>query len=234
MDILFGPIFNPLQAFSLVLKILGVLIMCASVAFLARRNEVGWWLAMGSFALEIPGAMLTLPYALFGSAPELLAYGVSVSLTSLVGVGASIYGLSRFWRAPANGPLVRRIALRTFRPRDLVAPALVALLYAVCYVLPLVVLERVLAASRSLAGLPLAQLLLSGFCIGLLVGGLAGLARRSRWAWLLVAVSSLVSLLGVAAATQGSVLVFLFMAQAVLALYGFVVWGRFRAVSGSR
>jgi hypothetical protein len=232
MDILFGPIFNPLQAFAVVLRILGVLIMCASVVFLARRNEVGWWLAIGSFALEIPGTMLTLPYSLIGSGPELLVYGAAASLTSLVGVGASIYGLSRFWQAPANGPLVRRIALRPFRPRDLVTPALVALLYAVCYVLPLVVLDRVLAASRSLAGFPLAQLLLSGFCIGLLVGGLAGLARRSRWAWLLVALSSLVSLLGVAAATRGSVLVFLFMAQAVLAVYGFVAWGRLRAMSG--
>lgn len=228
MDILFGPVIDASHAFSLAFRILGVLIMCAGLALLGRRNEVGWWLAVGSFALEIPASFFQVSANIPVSSGSLLPYLAASWIAPLVGVGAALYGLAWFRKAPAAGPLARDIALRQFRPVDVAAPLLVALVFALAYLLPPLTLSLGLAGSDGLSRFPIVPVLVTGFLIGLLPGGMVGLAARSRWAWLFVAASSVVSLGGVALAAQGSVLIFLFMAQAALAVFGFVGWGRLR------
>lgn len=228
MEILFGPVIDPPHAFSLAFRILGVLIMCAGLALLARRNEVGWWLAIASFGLEIPAAFFQISANIPVSPGSLLLYLAASWIAPLVGAGAALYGLAWFRRAAMARPLVRDVALRQFRPANIVAPLLVALVFAVAVLLPPLALSFSLAGSAGLSRFPIRTVLASGFLLGLLPGGLVGLAARSRWAWLLIAVSSVVSIGGVALAAQGSVLVFLYMAQAALAVFGFMGWSRLR------
>ncbi len=227
-DLLFGPIFSAPQAVSLAFRIVGVVIMCTALVFLARRHEVGWWLAIASFALGLPAAFFQLSTGFPVSPGSLMLYSLLSWLAPLVGVGAGIYGLAAFRKTPMDGPMVRDISLRPFRPAGAAGPLLVAVAFAVAYLLPLLVLSMGLGGSGGWVRFPFGAVLSSGFLSGLLAGGLVGLAGRSRWAWLLAAVSSVVSLGGVALAAQGSVLVFLFMAQAALAVYGYLGWGRLR------
>ncbi|NVN00148.1 hypothetical protein [Arthrobacter sp. SDTb3-6] len=229
MDILFGQVTDPSQAFSLAFRLLGTLIMCTGLALLVRRVEVGWWLAVGSFALEIPAAFFTISLGLPLSSGSLLPYVAASWIAPLVGVGAALYGLAWFRKAPLSGPLVRDLALRRFRPADLAAPVLVAVVFAAASLLPALALYGSLAGPGGLSRFPTATVLASGFLTGLLPAGLVGLAARSRWSWLPIAASSVASLGGTALSAQGSVLIFLFMAQAAVAVFGFVAWGRLRS-----
>ncbi|NVM93460.1 hypothetical protein [Arthrobacter wenxiniae] len=228
MDILFGHLTTPSQGFSLAFRILGVVIMCAGMALLGRRNEVGWWLAVGSFALQIPAAFFQISASVPVSPAGLLLYLAASWIAPLVGVGAALYGLAWFRKAPLARPLVRDVALRRFRPADVVAPLAVAVVFAVAYLLPPLALSFGLGGSGGLDRFPVVPVLAAGLLTGLLPAGLAGLAVRSRWAWLPIAGSSVASLGGVALAAQGSVLIFLFMAQAALAVFGFRGWGSLR------
>ncbi|PYI67913.1 hypothetical protein CVV68_08620 [Arthrobacter livingstonensis] len=230
-DILFGPIYSAPQALSLGLRILGVLIMCAALVFLGRRSELGWWLVIASFAMSLLSGMLSLPFGFLSSPLGVVLYIVGSWIPLLVGAAVAWYGLLCFRRAAVAGPMVRDLYLRNFHATDAAAPLVVAVVFAAAGLIPAMVLNSGSpGAYGSGPGLsiPLAPLFLSGFLQGFLPAGLVGLAHRSRWAWLLIAASAVFAMAGIALSARGSVLIFLFMAQAALALYGFVAWGRLR------
>lgn len=236
-DILFGPLGSATQATYLLLRILSELILCFGLVFIARRSDVGWLLAAASFAMAMVSGLFNLPFSFLPSGSYLALYLASSLVPPLVGLTACIYGLAWFRRAPASDALVRDISLRPFRGPNLVAPLAVAVVYAAASVLPAVILGAAIAGPAMAPGaygsslqlsFPLGQIFLGGLLRGLLIAALVGLAQRSRWAWLLIVPAAVVALVDTALTAQGSVLIFIYLAQAVLAVYGWGRWGTLR------
>ncbi|ALE07191.1 hypothetical protein AL755_19760 [Arthrobacter sp. ERGS1:01] len=237
-DILFGPIGSAAQATYLLLRILGGLILCFGLVFIARRSDLGWLLAAASFALTILSGLFNLPFIFLPSGTYLALYMVGSWIPPLLGLAACIYGLAWFRRAPASDALVRDISRRPFHGADLVAPLAVAVVYAAATMLPVLIVGAAMPGLSATPGaygsslsvsFPLGQVFLGGLMEGLLVAALVGLAQRSRWAWLLMVPAAIAALIGTALTAQGSVLIFLYLAQGALALYGWSRWGALRA-----
>ncbi|WP_104086376.1 nicotinamide mononucleotide transporter [Arthrobacter sp. GMC3] len=222
-EILFGPVGSSLSIVALGLKILGALIMCAALALLARRSELGWWLAIGSFAMSLLAGTFAVPVDFLSSAAIVTLYIVGSWIPPLVGAAVSVYGLLWFRKAPETQPLTRDVSLRRFTPDTLVPPLLVAVIFAAANLIPVLILNA--SGSGPNLQIPLTPMFVSGFLGGFLAAGLLGLANRSRWAWFLIAAAALVSIAGTTLAAQGSVLIFIYLAQAVLAVYGWGRWG---------
>lgn len=236
-DILFGPLGSPAQATYLLLRILGELILCLGLVFIARRSEVGWLLAAASFAMTILAGLFNLPFSFLPSGTYLVLYLASSWIPPVLGLAACIYGLAWFRRAPDSGAMVRDISLRSFRATDLVVPLSVAVVYAAAAVLPMVILGSAMPGMTHTPGaygssltfsFPLGPLFLAGLLQGLLVSALLGLAQRSRWAWLLIVPAAIAALVGITLTAQGAVLIFIYLAQAALAVYGWGRWGGLR------
>lgn len=222
-ELLFGRITGPLDVAALASTLLGVLLMCAALLLLARRNEAGWWLAGASFLLGGFVQMLDLPGFASSSPAGILTFAAGVIIPLVVSVGAAGYGLLQFRRLPRESLSARAVVLRRFNGVDVLLPVAVALVCAVASIL--VVLAFFAGFSAPLARLPWAALLVPAFLAALLPGALVGLAHRSRWAWLLVVVASASSVYSATMSARGSVLIFLFVAQAVVAVMGWQRWG---------
>ncbi|WP_343318581.1 hypothetical protein AAFM46_14770 [Arthrobacter sp. TMP15] len=220
-DLLFGRLDTGMSTLFVAFRIVSALLMCAAIILLGRRNQLGWWLVAVAFLMpglaelaNIPGSSIRSPLALL-----LFVSSIAVPLALTIGVG--IYGLVAFQKFPRDSELTRAITLRQYKPTNLVAPLLMAVVYTATSLIAVVSIYL----SFSPSNLPVITMVVSGFLYGLLPAGMLGLARRSRWAWFLVASSAFVSLAGTVLAAQGSVLIFLFFAQACLAIYGWQRWG---------
>ncbi|WP_133159173.1 hypothetical protein [Arthrobacter glacialis] len=224
-ELLFGRMNGPLDVASMALTILGALLICASLGLLARRSDTGWWLAGAAFLLQGLAQLMNFPGLLAASTTGLLMFAAGVAIPLAVAVGSAAYGFLSFQKLPQASRRLRTFALRPFSGVDLLAPAAVALVYALGSML--VVASIFAGFSAPLARIPWASLLLTGFLMGLLPAALVGLAHRSRWAWLLVIVASVASVYSTTMLAQGSVLIFLFVAQAALAFLGWQRWGTF-------
>jgi len=222
-EILFGPLGNSLSIIALGLKILGALIMCCALPLLGRRSEVGWWLAIGSFSMFLLAGTFAVPLDFLSSAVLVTLYVAGSWAPPLVGIAVCFYGLLAFRKAPATTLLTREILLRRFQATDIVGPAIIALIFAGATLIPALVLNFSMSAAN--LSLPLTAMFVGGAVQGLLPAGLVGLAHGSRWAWFLIAGAALVSIAGTTMAAQGSVLIFLYLAQAVLAVYAWGRWG---------
>ena len=235
-ELLFGRISGPLEAAVTVFSLVGVLTLCVGLALLARRHEAGWWLVAGSFVFSELAALLgQLNLLSLGtntaSSIFLIAAGTAVRL--FLGAGIGIYGLLSFQKYPLTAPRLRGITLRRFRGSDLLAPLAVAVIFAVATMLPFLSWH----ASSTLIlgpGTDLMAFFVSAVLLGLLPAGLLGLAHRSRWAWFLIVISTLVSIVGAVLAASGSVLIFLSIAVVALAIYGWGAWKSIPAQKSSR
>ena len=132
----------------------------------------------------------------------------AVTVFSLVGVLTLCVGLAllarrheagwwllSFQKYPLTAARLRGITLRRFRGSDLLAPLAVAVIFAVATMLPFLSWH----ASSTLIlgpGTDLMAFFVSAVLLGLLPAGLLGLAHRSRWAWFLIVISTLVSIVG--------------------------------------
>lgn len=222
-ELLFGRTAGPLGVAALVTTLLGVVLMCAALLLLARRNEVGWWLAGASFLLGGIVQMMDFPGVAVGSPAGLLMFAAGVAIPLLVSLGVAAYGLLSFQKLRRDSPSTRVLQLRPFSGVDLLGPVAVALVCALASML--VVFSFFSGFSAPLARLPWAALLVPAFLSALLPGALVGLAHRSRWAWLLVVAASASSVYSATMSARGSVLIFLFVAQAAVAVIGWQRWG---------
>lgn len=222
-ELLFGRMAGPLDVAAVAVAILAALLICASLAQLARRSDTGWWLAGAAFLLAALAQLMNFPGLLAASPAGLLMFAAGVAIPLAVAAGSAAYGFLSFQKLPQESPRLRTVVLRPFSVGDLLAPAAVALIYALGSML--VVASIFAGFSAPLSRIPWAPLLLTGFLMGLLPAALVGLAHRSRWAWLLVIVASVASVYSTTMQAQGSVLIFLFVAQAALAFLGWQRWG---------
>ncbi|WP_154606182.1 MULTISPECIES: hypothetical protein [Arthrobacter] len=223
VEILFGPLGNSFTIVALALKILGALIMSFALALLGRRNEVGWWLAIASFAMFLLAGTFVVPLDFISSAAVVTFYIVGSWIPPILGIAVSLYGLLWFRKAPTVQPLIRDISLRRFSPTDLATPLLIALILGAANLIPVLVLNS--SGSGSTLSIPLTPMFVSGFLHGLLAAGLLGLALRSRWAWFLIAAAAVAAVGATTLAAQGSVLIFIYLTQVALAVYGWGRWG---------
>lgn len=231
-ELLFGRLRDSTAVILAALRILGVLLMCAALWLLGRRNEVGWWLATGAFLL--PGlAELFIPRGYSTSSlPVLMVHVAGNVLVLVLTAGVGVYGLLSFRKLPLTAPSTRAITLPKFRASHILAPLILAIVYAAA---SLLMIGALFMARTPSSPFPVGTLLLSGVITGLLPAGLLALAHRSHWAWFLIVAASLISIVGTTATAQGSVLIFLYLLQAVLAVYGWARWGAIpsRAVPSS-
>lgn len=229
-ELLFGRMAGPLDVAAVALTVLTALLLCAALALLARRRDVGWWLAGAAFLLQAMAQLMNFPGLLAASPAGLAMFAAGVAIPLAVAAGSAAYGLLSFRKLPQESRQLRSFSRRPFSGVDLLAPAAVALVYALGSAL--VVASVFSGFSAPLSRIPWAALLLSGFLMGLLPAALVGLAHRSRWAWLLVIAASAASVYSTTMLAQGSVLIFLFVAQAALAFVGWQRWGALPAGSG--
>ncbi|MHA7270624.1 hypothetical protein [Arthrobacter sp. HLT1-20] len=222
-ELLFGRMAGPLDGAAVALTILGALLICASLVQLARRSDTGWWLAGSAFLLQALAQLMNFPGLLAASPAGLLMFTAGVAIPLAVAAGSAAYGFLSFRKLPLESRQLRTVALRPFSAGDLLAPAAVALVFALGSML--LVASIFAEFSAPLSRIPWASLLLTGFLMGLLPAALVGLAHRSRWAWLLVIAASVASVYSATMLAQGSVLIFLFVAQAALAFLGWQRWG---------
>ncbi|MEO8220098.1 MAG: hypothetical protein ABI563_04865 [Specibacter sp.] len=228
-ELLFGRTAGPLDVAAVALTVLGSLLICASLMLLARRSDTGWWLAGAAFLLQGLAQLMNFPGLLAASPAGLAMFAAGVAVPLAVAVGSAAYGLLSFRKLPLESRRLRSFSLRPFSGVDLLAPAAVALVYALGSML--VIASIFSGFSAPLSRIPWAALLLTGFLMGLLPAALLGLAHRSRWAWLLVVAASVASVYSTTMLAQGSVLIFLFVAQAALAFFGWQRWGTLPAGS---
>ena len=231
-ELLFGRMTGPLGVAALASTLLSVVLMCGALLLLARRNEVGWWLAGASFLLGGIVQMMDFPGVAVGSPAGLLMFAAGVAIPLLVSLGVAAYGLLSFQKLRRDSPSTRVLQLRPFSGVDLLGPVAVALVCALASML--VVFSFFSGFSAPLARLPWAALLIPAFLAALLPGALVGLAHRSRWAWLLIVVASASSVYSATVSARGSVLIFLFVVQAAVAVFSWQRWGTLPAESPGR
>lgn len=231
-DLLFGRVDGGLDMVVVALRIAGVLLMCAALVLLGRRHELGWWLAAGAFLMpgladiaQFPGTGISSPMALF-------SYVIGNAVPVLLTIGVAFYGLLSFQKFPLSAPLTRAITVQPFRAVDIAAPLVVALACGAASMIAVISLYLNFSGPLTLSRMPLGALMMSGFFYGLLPAGLLGLADRSRWAWFLVVAASAFAIWGTVASAQGSVLIFLHLAQGALAVYGWGRWAGLPAATG--
>ncbi|AIY01933.1 hypothetical protein ART_2334 [Arthrobacter sp. PAMC 25486] len=226
-ELLFGRVDGGLSLAIVVLRILGVLLMCASLFLLGRRNELGWWLAGAAFLLSGFSGVT----GIFGNGaptPASLLLSVAGFVIPLVlSVGVAMYGLLLFRKHPLESGLTRAITLKQPRALDFLSPLLLAVVYGAATMLSMIAIFINILGADALSRFPLGQMMLTGIVAGLLPAALLGLANRSRWAWFLVVAVSALSMAGIVVHAAGSVLIFLYLCQGALALYG---WGRWGAI----
>lgn len=230
-DLLFGRVDGALEAAVVALALAGTLMMCVALALLARRHELGWWLAAGSYLLSGVAQLLNPPTLGMTTPMTLVLYAVAAAIPMVLGIGLGIYGLLSFQKFPLTAPLTRGITLRRFTPTALLAPLAVAAVFAVASLIPLLSLYATYGSRLQLGFGPVLIPLISSFLIGLLPGGLLGLAHRGRWAWFLIVVSALVSLGDAVLSAGGSVRMFLLIATIALAVYG---WGQWKSLPAEK
>ncbi|MGO2540627.1 MAG: hypothetical protein ACTH8J_05730 [Specibacter sp.] len=222
-ELLFGRVDGGLGVAVVALRIAGVLLMCAALVLLGRRHELGWWLAAGAFLMPGLANIAQFPATIISSPMALALYAIGIAVPLVLTIGVAFYGLLSFQKLPLSAPMTRAVTPQPFRFTDIVAPLVVALACAAASMIAVISLYLNFSGPLTLSRLPLGALMVSGFFYGLLPAGLLGLAHRSRWAWFLVVAGSAFAILGTAASAQGSVLIFLYLAQGALAIYG---WGR--------
>lgn len=225
LELLFGRIDGGPSVIFIAARLIGVLLVCAALFLLGRRGELGWWLAGAGFALP---ALSGFP-GIFGngihSPAGLLLSAAGFVIPLLLSLGVAAYGLLLFRKHPLESGMVRAISLRRSGAFEVLSPLLLAVVYGAATMLSTVALFINILGADALSRLPLGQMMFSGIAAGLLPAALLGLANRSRWAWFLVVAASALSVLGTVIQAAGSVLIFLYLAQAALALYGWSRWG---------
>lgn len=225
-DLLFGRLDGGFSVVVVVARLLATAMVCAALVLLARRNQVGWWLLVGSVLPSGTTALIGLLNSAGGSLGAVAVSMLSMTIWLLLTLGVGVYGFLSFQKFPPVTSSVRDITLRRFTGPDLVLPLLVALVYAIGSILATATIFRGFTGDSPPVTLIL-TLGATGFMLGLLPAGFAGLAQRSRWAWFLIAVASIVDILGATLAANGSAIIFLLLAQTALALYG---WGKWRGM----
>ncbi|GAA4655432.1 hypothetical protein [Arthrobacter cryoconiti] len=230
MDGLSENLFGTLGSFALIasiaLRILSALLLCGALIFLNRRQEAGWWMAVASYASTIPSVFLQLGTGRWSGPLTVIVFLIISVIPAALGIAAGLYGRACFQKSALASSGTRNIRLRRFHPVHLVAPIGVAAVYGVGSMASLFIYISALTQSGVVQSFSFGVLFATGFLTGLAVGGLVALAHGSRWGWFLFVPAALVSLLGTAASAQGSVLIFLYLTQAVLAMFGCVAWGR--------
>lgn len=230
-ELLFGRVDGALEATVVAMSLAGTLLMCVALAFLARRHELGWWFVSGSYLLAGPAALLGSPTLGMATPLTLVLYAAAAAIPLALGIGLGIYGLLSFRKFPLTDPKTRGITLRRFTPTALLAPLAVAAVFALASLIPLLSLYATYGRHLQLGlGIVLTPLI-SSFLIGLLPAGLLGLAHRGRWAWFLIVVSALVSIVDAVLSAGGSVRMFLLIATIALAVYG---WGQWKSLPAEK
>ncbi|MFB9164222.1 hypothetical protein [Arthrobacter psychrochitiniphilus] len=223
-DLLFCRTSGTLSVIVVSLNVLSVAVMCAALALLGRRNQLGWWLVAAGFICASAAALINNVSSAGGSTVVLALTLISLVITLVLTAGVGVYGLLMFQKFPPANSMIRDFTLRRFATSDLLFPLLVAILYTGVSLLATLSIFLRFSASTPPVGV-LGILALNGFLFGLLPAGLLGLAQRSRWGWFLIAAASLTGIVGTTLSAGGSVLIFLFLAQGLLALYGWGRWG---------
>lgn len=222
-ELLFGRMNGPLDIAATAVTVLGALLLCAALVLISRRNDVGWMLAVAAMLLPVLASALKFPPLMLDSPLTLLLFAAGAALTLAVAGGAAVYALFLFRKLPLAAPLTRTVLPRPFRGPDVVGPAAVAIVYSLA---SLVVVAAIFTGIHApLSSVPWLTVLLNGFLAGLAPAALVGLANRSRWAWLLFVVAAIVAIYSTVMTAQGSVLIFLYVVQAGLAIAGWQRWG---------
>ncbi|MDO5754293.1 hypothetical protein [Arthrobacter sp.] len=233
-ELLFGRMTGPFDTVIVAMSVVGTLAMCGALAFLARRHELGWWLVTGSFLFSGLSTLLSLLTTGAPTPQSLILFAIGALIPMVLGIGLGFYGLLSFQKFPLTAPRTRGITLHRFSASTILAPLAMAAVFALASLIPVVSLRVAYGEGMQLSLGLLLMSLISGFLLGLLPAGLLGLAHRSRWAWLLIAVSALASIGATVLTARGSVLIFLFFAMAVLAFFGWGRWGSIPAKKPSR
>ena len=230
-ELLFGRMIGPLDMAATAATVLGVLLLCAALFLISRRNDVGWMLAVVAMLLPGFATVLSFPHFLLDSPAAVLLFAAGAALTTVIATGAAVYALLLFRKLPLSTPMTRTVALRPFSGPDIVGPAAVAVAYSLAA--SLVVVAIFTGIHSPLSSVPWLTVLLNGLLAGLVPAALVGLANRSRWAWLLFAAAAIVAIYNTVMSAQGSVLIFLYVMQASLAAIGWQRWGTLTASTTS-
>lgn len=230
-ELLFGRVDGVLEATVMALSLLGILLMCVALAFLARRHELGWWLVSGSYLLTGVAKLLDPPTLGMTTPMTLVLYAVAAAIPLVLGIGLGIYGLLSFQKFPLTAPMTRGITLHRFTPTALLAPLAVAAVFAAASLIPLLSLYGAYGRHQQLGSGPALAPLITSLLIGLLPAGLLGLAHRGRWAWFLIVISALASIGSAVLSAGGSVRMFLLIATIALAVYG---WGQWKSLPAEK
>ncbi|ALO65842.1 hypothetical protein AS189_04210 [Arthrobacter alpinus] len=230
-ELLFGRMTGPLDIAATATTILGVLLMCAALFLIGWRNDVGWGLAVAALLLAGIASVLPFPPMLLSSPAAIMLFGAGAAIATAVGVGAAVYALLLFRKLPLSAPMTRAVVLRAFRAPDVVAPVAVAVVYSLASLLTVAAIFTGLHAPLSKA--PWLTFFVTGVLAGMVPAALVGLANRSRWAWFLFFVAAIAAIYGTVMSAQGSVLIFLYVVQAGLAIAGWQRWGSIPAAAVS-
>lgn len=230
-ELLFGRMNGPLDMAAAAATVLGALLSCAALLLIGRRNDVGWGVALAAMVMPGLASLFAFPAMVLNSPMAMLLYVVGLAVPVVIAVGAALFGLLSFQKLPLSSPMTRRVMLRPFRMPDAVAPVAVAVVYALASTLAIAAIFTGLHAP--LAKVPWFSVLFTGFLGGLVPAALVGLAQRSRWAWLLFVVGAVAAIYGTVMSTQGSILIFLYVVLAGLAIAGWQRWGAFTTDASS-
>lgn len=223
-ELLFGRFYGNLGGMVVAARLFAVIMSCAALFLLGRRNQIGWWLLIAGVLPSSTLALFTTIGPLASTPAAFLLNAVSVAIPLLLTLGVGIYGFLSFQKFPLLSSTTRNIALRPFSPADLLLPVLVAIAAAVGSMLSTAAIFLSFTGELPPASM-LLTLLTTGLLLSLMTAGVMGLAQLSRWAWFLVAAASLVQIFGATMSANGSVVIFLTLVQGVLAVYGWVRWG---------
>lgn len=230
-ELLFGRMTGPLDIAATAATILGALLLCAALFLIGRRNDVGWGLAVAALLLAGIASVLPFPPMLLSSSAAIILFGAGAAIATAIGVGTAVYALLLFRKLPLSAPMTRAVVLRAFRAPDVVAPVAVAVLYSLASLVSVAAIFTGLHAPLSKA--PWLTFFVTGVLAGMVPAALVGLANRSRWAWFLFFVAAIAAVYGTVMSAQGSVLIFLYVVQAGLAIAGWQRWGSIPAAAVS-
>lgn len=222
-ELLFGRMNGPFDVATIAFTVLGALLLCVALLLIGRRHDVGWMLAVA--AVLLPGVASAFTYlpVLLNSSAALLLFVAGAALTAVIAGGAAVYALLLFRKLPLSTPMTRTVVPRLFSGTDVVAPAAVAVVYTLASLLVVAAIFTGLHAP--LSSVPWLAVLFNGLHAGLAPAALVGLAHRSRWVWFLFVVAAIAAIYSTVMSAQGSVLIFLYVAQAGLAIAGWQRWG---------
>lgn len=226
-ELLFGRMTGPFDIAATAATVLGVLLLCAALFLIGRRKDVGWVLAIAALLLAGIASVLRFQPILLSSPAAVLLFGAGAAMAAAVGVGAAVYALLLFRKLPLSAPMTRTVAPRAFRAPDVVTPVAVAVVYSLASLLMVAAIFTGLHVPLDKA--PWLTVFVNGLLTGLVPAALVALANRSRWAWFLLFVAAIAAIYGTVMSAQGSVLIFLYVVQAGLAIAGWQRWGSLSA-----